>query len=131
MTSIIKFKKQYFILAILIFVIEVLIAKYVHDKIIRPYIGDVLVVILIYCFFKSFLNKSVITIAISTLIFSYLIETLQYFNIVNLLSLQNSKLARTIIGTSFSWKDILAYTAGIILVLVVEKLFSNNIYKSK
>ncbi|WP_092559518.1 hypothetical protein [Anaeromicropila populeti] len=33
--------------------IEVLIARYVHDTVIRPYIGDVLVVIVLYCLVRS------------------------------------------------------------------------------
>ncbi|WP_366069085.1 DUF2809 domain-containing protein [Flavobacterium sp.] len=53
------FNKTYFRLASLIFTVEILIALYVHDKIIRPYFGDVLVIVLIYCFIKSFFkNKS-------------------------------------------------------------------------
>lgn len=58
--------------------------------------------------------------AIGVLIFSYFVEMLQYFNVVNVLGLQNSKVARVIIGTSFAWQDILAYTTGIIAVIVVE-----------
>jgi uncharacterized membrane protein YfcA len=55
----VKFNKTYFALAMLIFGIEILIAKFAHDQIIRPYIGDLLVVILIYCFVKSFLDTPV------------------------------------------------------------------------
>ena len=61
------------------------------------------------------------TIAIATLLFSYFVEVLQYFNIVEKLGLQNSKLARIIIGTNFSWLDMLSYTIGIVLVLLIEK----------
>jgi hypothetical protein len=32
----------------------------------------------------------------------------------------HSKLARIIIGTSFSWLDILAYTLGIGMVILIE-----------
>jgi hypothetical protein len=115
------FNKKYFGLTILIFVIEVLIALYLHDKIIRPYIGDVLVVILIYCFIKSFFKFPVLPVAIFVLLFSFTIEFLQYFNIVEKLGLQNSKIARTVIGTSFAWIDLVCYSAGIIIVLIAEK----------
>ena len=121
-----KFNKRYFALAILIFVVEVLIALYVHDRIVRPYIGDVLVVILIYCFLKSFLDLSVSTAAIGVLLFSFGIEILQYFNIVTVLGLEDSKLARVVVGTSFAWMDLVAYVAGILAVLLAEWLFRHR-----
>lgn len=116
-----KFNKNYFFLTLLLFVVEVCIALFVHDNFIRPYIGDVLVVILIYCFVKSFLKVSVTKAAIFVLLFAFSIETLQYLTIVEKLGLGNNKLAKTVIGTSFSWEDILAYIAGIMTVIVFER----------
>ena len=121
-----KFNKTYFALAALIFSIEVLIALYVHDTIIRPYIGDLLVVMLIYCFVKAFLNVKVVPTAICVLLFSFFVETMQYLNIVEKLGLEDSKIARTVIGTSFEWIDLLAYTTGILIVLVIEKIRSRK-----
>ncbi len=118
----IKFQKSYFIIAVSLFVTEVLIALYLHDEIIRPYFGDVLVVILLYCFVKSFLNIPVAIAAFSVLLFSYLIETLQYFHIIHYLGLDRSALASTIMGNYFTWVDILAYTLGISIVLCIEWL---------
>jgi len=115
------FNKNYFGLAILIFTIEVLIALFVRDNFVRPYLGDVLVVILIYCFVKSFLRMPVFTLAILVLVFSFTIEFLQYLNIVEKLGLQKSAIARTVIGTSFVWIDLVAYMAGIAIILVIEK----------
>lgn len=115
------FNKNYFGFAILIFSIEVLIALFVNDDFVRPYLGDVLVVILLYCFFKSFFKLSVLIVALFVLTFSFTIEFLQYLNIVEKLSLEKSKIARTVIGTSFSWIDLLTYIAGIAIVIVVEK----------
>jgi hypothetical protein len=119
-----KFNKLYFTLAVLLFGIEILIAKFAHDPIIRPYVGDLLVSILIYCFVKSFLHTPVLPTALGVLLFSYAIEVMQYFHIVNRLGLQNSKTASTVIGTSFEWIDLVAYTAGIALVLYLEKVIN-------
>lgn len=94
-----------------------------HDNFIRPYVGDFLVVILIYCFLKSFLNIPVIPLALSVLLFSYCVETLQYFQLVNKLGLQHSKLARIVIGTSFEWIDIIAYTLGIAFIIFIESVW--------
>lgn len=121
MNKIIHFNTKYLYLTLLLFAIEIIIAKYVQDEIVRPYIGDMLVVILIYCFVKTFVNANVLSTAIGVLLFSFLIETLQYLKIVELLGLQQYKIARIIIGTSFSWADILMYTIGIAIVLAIEK----------
>ena len=115
-----RFNRKYFVVAVVIFFIEVLIAVFVHDRFIRPYVGDVLVVILIYCFVKSFLDLPVLPTALAVLLFSFTIETLQYFEIVNRLGLQDSKIASTVIGNSFAWIDVLAYIIGIILVICFE-----------
>ena len=81
---------------------------------------------LIYCAVKAFLNTPVVATAIWVLIFSYVIETLQYFHLVKLLGLQHSSLAKTVIGTNFAWTDILAYTLGIAIILFAEKKRLNN-----
>lgn len=117
------FNLTHLIIAVLLFLVEVLIAVYVHDAFIRPYIGDVLVVILLYYLVKSFIDTPVFETAIVVLLFSYMVETLQYFNFVGLIGLSNSKLANIIIGNSFAWGDMLAYTVGISVVLVLELRF--------
>jgi len=116
------FQKKYALIALLLFFIEVYIAIFVRDRFVRPYVGDFLVVILIYCFIKSFLNADVLKTALSLLIFSYLVELSQYFKLIIHLHLQNSRLAKIILGSSFQWFDILAYTMGIIVVLGIEKM---------
>ncbi len=115
-------KLHYKVSTVILLLVEILIALFVNDQIIRPYIGDVLVVILIYCFIKSFWNFPVFKTAISVLFFSFFVEVLQYLKIVEILGLQNSKTATIIIGHAFSWIDILCYIAGIGIVLIVEKI---------
>ena len=116
------FKPRYFQLTVVLFIAEVLIAVYVHDAIIRPYGGDFLVVILIYCFVKSFVNLRVKTAAIWVLVLSFAIELSQYFKLVKLLGLKNSKLANVVLGNSFALSDLVAYTLGILVVLWIESL---------
>jgi len=115
-----KFQRKYFIATIILFLVEVFIALFVHDSFIRPFFGDVLVVILIYCFIKSFINSPVVITAVAVLLFACTIEVLQYFNIVKVLGLQNSAVARTVIGTSFEWTDLLAYMLGVGLVILLS-----------
>ncbi|MES2560678.1 MAG: DUF2809 domain-containing protein [Bacteroidota bacterium] len=123
MTRFLTFNKRFFLLTILLFTVEVLIALFVHDALIRPYVGDILVVMLLYCFARTFLNTPVLPTALCVLFFSFLIEGLQYIKIVNILGLQHSTLAATVIGTSFAWMDIWCYIIGVGLILLFEKRF--------
>jgi hypothetical protein len=115
------FNFKYFLLAVVLFVIEVLIALYVHDGFVRPYVGDYLVVMLLYCAVRTFIKASPEKVAVGVLLFSFLIEVLQFFNIVDRLGLADNKLAKTVIGYGFEWFDLLAYTLGIVTVMILER----------
>ena len=116
-----KFNQCYFWIAILIFITEVLIATFVNDRIIRPYGGDFLVVIMLYCLIRSFTLWPVNLTALLVLIFAYGLEVLQYFNYVDMLGLGSFPIARIVLGTTFQWGDMLAYTLGILFVMIVER----------
>ncbi|MFK7932694.1 MAG: DUF2809 domain-containing protein [Saprospiraceae bacterium] len=114
------FRKKYLFLTIILFIIEVLIALYVRDSFIRPYFGDFLVVILIYCFLRTFLSISPLYIAIFTLLFAFAIEIGQYFKLVEILGLKGNKLAETVIGTGYSNHDMVMYTLGVLFVYFID-----------
>ena len=124
--SILKWKLNYFIVFVLIFIIEVFIALYLHDSFIRPYFGDFLVVIMIYCFVLSFINFSKYKVALLVLLFAYCIEFAQYFNLLQLLRLENSSLAKVVLGNSFAIEDLVLYTLGIGGIVLVELLIVRN-----
>ena len=117
-----QFNRNYFAVTVLLFLTEITIALYVHDNFIRPYFGDFLVGILLYCFLMSFLKISVWVAAALVLVFSFAIETAQYFNIVEKLGLQSNKIVKVVLGNSFVWMDLLAYTLGILAVISMEKI---------
>jgi len=114
------FNLRFFLLSILFFVTEVLIALYVKDNFVRPYVGDYLVVMLIYCAVRTFIKANPVKVAIAVLLFAYLVEVLQYFRIVDRLGLSGNPVAKTVIGYGFEWWDILAYTLGVLTILLVE-----------
>lgn len=126
MKHVFKFNLLYFLFTLLLFATEVFIAKCVHDTIVRPYGGDFLVVILIYCFVKSFVNTPVFPTAIGVLLFSFLVELLQYLHFIDRIGLGNNRIARIIIGVSFEWINLLSYTLGILLVLLLERLLGQK-----
>ena len=115
---------RYFGWFILILLIELYIGFYVHDAIIRPYIGDLLVVVLIYAFIRIFVKGNAVKWAVFTFVFACAVEFAQYLKIVEILGLQHNKVARILIGTSFSWVDILAYLGGFVIIVFAELFFA-------
>ncbi len=120
------FNLKFFLFTIILFVVEVLIALYVRDAFFRPYFGDYLVVMLIYCAVRTFIKIKPLPAAVGVLLFAYTVELLQYFNIVERLGLSHSQLARTVIGFGFEWWDMLAYKLGIITIIILENTRSIN-----
>lgn len=121
------FNKTYFFTFLILLATEILIAVYLKSGFIRLTFGDYLVVILMYCFIKSFIKHHWKAIAIGVLLFAYSVEGLQAFNLLKLLNLQGNKLANIILGSTFSITDLVAYTFGFITIIFVEiKLFKNG-----
>ena len=116
-----QFNRTYFTFTVFLFLLETAIALFVHDNFIRPYFGDFLVVMLLYCFLKSFIKVSVWAAAGLVLLFSFAIEIAQYFNMVEKLGLEHYKIAKVVLGNSFAWMDLLAYVLGILAVISIEK----------
>ncbi|RZL45319.1 MAG: DUF2809 domain-containing protein [Pedobacter sp.] len=109
----------YFGWFLILLVTEILIGLLLNNWI-RAYFGDFLVVIMLYALLKSFLLVQTKKALIYVLLFSYLIEILQYFHFVEVLGLQHISLAKIIIGNYFSWVDILMYSLGIIFISAIE-----------
>jgi len=123
-----KFSFKYFLIAIVIFLIEVLIATKLKDWFfVRAYLGDVFVVMLMYYFIKSFFDFEPVKLIIGIFIFSCLIELLQYFHFGELLGFKDNRLMMIILGNSFSWIDVLCYFAGCVILFLIE----SGLYRPK
>ncbi|RZK33702.1 MAG: DUF2809 domain-containing protein [Pedobacter sp.] len=114
------FNLKFLFIFIAIFIVEVSIAKFLHDAYIRPFGGDVLVVVLIYAFLRIFLKMNYKNLAFYVLIFSFVIEFLQALHYVNWLGLQDSKFWTIVLGTYFSVYDLLAYFVGYLICLLFK-----------
>ena len=115
-------KKRFFYLAAtsMLLILEVLIALYVHDDFIRPYVGDAIVVIVIYTFVRIFVPEKCRLLPLYVFLFAVVIEILQGIHIVNILGVADNRFLRTLIGDSFDIKDILCYGVGCILLWLYE-----------
>lgn len=119
-----RFDKKYGLIFLAILIVEIIIALFVKNPMIRGSVGDILVVILIYCFIQTFFNFDKAKTIIGVGIFAILLEIAQGFNLVEKLGLQDNKFASTVVGTTFDMNDIWAYIAGCALVYMLE--FSNE-----
>lgn len=118
-----KIKPKYLLLTILIFLVEVLIATVLKNNFfIRAYLGDVIVVIFLYTFVKSFFTVNDTKLILGIFAFSCVVEFAQYFNIAEKLGFQPGSLMYIVIGNSFSWVDIACYAAGCLLLYLLVKL---------
>ncbi|OUR90320.1 hypothetical protein A9Q87_13585 [Flavobacteriales bacterium 34_180_T64] len=116
----IKLNKTYFISFITLLILEVFIATYVKGGFIRHTFGDFLVVILLYCFFKSFTTMKPIYAGLLVLGIAVVIEFLQETSLLEQLGLDQNQLAKIVLGSTFHVSDLIAYTLGIITVLGLE-----------
>ncbi|WP_424492712.1 DUF2809 domain-containing protein [Salinimicrobium sp. GXAS 041] len=115
-----KLDKAYLFATILLFITEVVIALFVRDKIVRPYVGDFLVVMLLYTFLRSFFRVSVLKAVLIALLFSYFIEILQYLNLTGLPGLEHKKIVLVVLGSHFEWIDMFIYTCSAATIYVFE-----------
>jgi uncharacterized membrane protein YfcA len=115
-----KSRLKYAITFLILLSIEVLIALYIHDAFIRPYIGDVLVVIVLYLAFRTCKPNGIKFLPLYIFLFAALTECLQFFHLVQLLNVEHNTFLRILIGSVFDMKDILCYGFGCILLGIYE-----------
>ena len=117
-----KQRITYIIIFILLLAAEILIGAFVNDAIVRPYMGDMLVVMLICAFLRIFFTEKPKLLPLYTTLFAVGIEFLQYFDFVSLLGLENNRIISISLGRTFDVKDIICYIAGGAMFFVAEKL---------
>lgn len=126
------FQPRYGALAICFLAVEIAIARYIHTGLIRSFVGDVLVVVLVYLTLRTFLALHAKHLALGAFVFACCIETAQAFNLVDQLGLHAQTpfhaVLRVALGATFDWWDFAAYTVGYGLSL--WEISINYAYKS-
>ena len=113
---------KYLCAFIVLLIAIVLIAVFVPGGFIRNHFGDILIVIFIYCFIKSFVRNRMKWLAFAIFMFATLVEVGQYFDMVERLGLYHITIARIAIGTTFDVWDIIMYFIGCVLLYVFEAI---------
>ena len=102
--------------------VEICIGLFVHDDFIRPYVGDVLVTVLLCCLCRVVIPKGMPLLPVYVFLFAVFVELTQYFDLVGLLGWEDNTLMATIMGRSFSLWDIVCYGAGCLAFWLGEKI---------
>lgn len=125
-SSYLKFCRAKALASLLLLVGLIYIALCVRDTLIRPILGDVLVVIWLYFFLSSFLGLSTRTLIFITLSIAFSVEFAQYLKLPKLLGIEPGTALSTILGATFDWLDLIAYITGGVICMVIEWILNRR-----
>lgn len=117
--------KRHLIFFLLLLVTEIAIALFQFHKYIRGFVGDVLVIPLLFYFLRLFVKWRSLYLALTVLGTAVIIEFSQLTDVLKYVQL-NSTILKIVLGTTFDYKDLFAYLTGFLLVLGIEKLSSHE-----
>lgn len=116
-----KRRLVYFCLTILCLIACIFIVILFNDnQFIRGFIGDIIVISLIYFFIKIFYDFHAVKLTVFTLLVAFITEFLQYIKITTFFGLEHNTIAQLILGSVFDPYDLIAYTIGAILVYIID-----------
>ena len=119
----------FLVVAVLILAVEIYIAVCVNGGFVRHYLGDVLVVILLYVLVRAIFSVTPSNLALKIFTFAAALELAQYFGAVQILGIEN-KILKVMIGGTFDLTDLLCYAVGCVLVGIYEK-FESKIWQMR
>lgn len=104
----------------LLLAVEVCIALFVHDAFVRPYLGDVLVIELLYCLFRGPIGCKGKYLVPAVIALGGLAEILQYLCLADRFGLDAASPLRIVLGSTFDWADLGCYLAGGLVLTLWE-----------
>ncbi len=128
----IRLKTLFLLMALLLLIAEIIIAQYVHDGFVRPFVGDFLATMLLFCTLVLWPGLTLTQAAHWSLALSYALEGLQLIRFLDRTGLAKHKTLVIWLGHSFSWFDMLSYTLahGCICLFIKNSSFQTH-YGSK
>ncbi|PSJ43592.1 DUF2809 domain-containing protein [Allosphingosinicella deserti] len=108
--------------AVAVFGLELFIALTVEDRIIRPFGGDSLAVVLVYLVLRAASRIEVLAATALAFAIACAVEIAQWLDLLDTIGLRGNPIARVVLGASFDPMDLAAYALGAVLILVGESL---------
>lgn len=101
---------------------EIVIALFVNDAFVRPYVGDMLVTSLLCYLCRVIVPNNVRLLPVYVFMFAAAVEIGQYFDLVALLGLENNRILSIALGRTFSWLDIGCYAVGCAAAYFLDRM---------
>lgn len=115
-----KSRIRYFLL-IIVTIITGLLSR--HYSVIPLFIGDVLWALMVYFIMRFiFIGASIKTVTIYSLLFCYAIEFSQLYKAPWIDNLRHTLFGGLVLGDAFLWGDLLSYSIGILIGILVDRL---------
>ena len=95
---------------------------FINDAFIRPYVGDMLVTLLLCCLCRVIVPNKVQLLPLYVFIFATCVEVSQYFDLVALLGLADNRILSIALGRTFSWMDIVCYAVGCVAAFLLDRI---------
>ncbi len=117
----------YFLIFCGLLATEIVIALFVNDAFIRPYVGDTLVTLLLCCLCRVIVPCKVRPLPVYVFIFAACVEIGQYFDLVALLGLADNRIISIALGRTFSWMDLVCYAVGCVAAFLLDQIIIKKI----
>lgn len=124
------FKTIYALVALLLFIVECIIANWVGQPFIRKHLGDLIVVILIYFATRSITSFRPIRVAIAAVTFAYVVELSQAVHLIDHLGLSRNWLAILVLGNTYQPLDLVMYLLGGLSALRIDQFIIGSMFGS-
>ena len=109
----------YLAATLIILAVEVLIALYVHDCFVRPYFGDVLAVVFVYCLARAVLKRVPRLLALYVFLIAAMVEVSQLLGLATMLGVDRGPLG-VVLGGVFDWADLAMYMIGCAAMFAIQ-----------
>lgn len=100
--------------------VEVCIALFVHDSFVRPYIGDVLAVVTVYCGARTVFPQRFRWLSVAVLVLAVCVELVQLTDFSSLFG--DGSFMAVLLGSTFDPHDLLCYAIGGIVCVICDIL---------
>jgi len=107
-------------------IVELCIALFVHDAFVRPYVGDMLVTLLLCCMCRVILPDKIRLLPVFVFLFAACVEIGQYFDVVALMGLTDNRFLSIALGRTFSWMDLVCYAIGCVAAFGLDEVIRRS-----
>lgn len=114
-----------YLLLIIIVMIAGLASRHIHS--VPLWVGDVLWALMIFYIIRwLFVKRPLLFISFVSLVFCYLIEVSQLYQAIWINRIRHTLFGALILGERFEWGDMLCYTAGVGIGVLLQIAFKSR-----